>query len=324
MRYQKFGYTTNLTLAEELGIENPKNAVAIYYKRQMLNANEPKFLEKKNDKLNNYEWAVENYLLNVDLYDLHSSLYYTHEHKFLTVLLFNEIDLSSHNSTIAFYRDQLNSLYDDLHLYTFLAIASSDHWKFLPYKLDTQHPVELAILKDQQWYKASDKVMDTNNIFNHDVVVEFVHDVYYNRTLPFVLSEQIPKKPFKNGVMHLVGKNFEEEITKEGQDFFIMFFTTWNPNCAKFRIIMQDLANNEFKDVKNFHFVQMDESKNFVPTKFKVGELPSLYLYKQDYKPMVYLEAKTKEQVLSFIERYSNVYKAHLEEQKLNHGITDL
>jgi hypothetical protein len=230
MRYQKFSYTTNLTLGEELGIEDPKDAVAIFYKRQLLGENEPRF-KLKQDDTNLYDWAVDNYLLNADLYDHHSSLYFVDDHRFSTFLLFEHIDLSVENATYAYYRQQIGSLYDKLKPYTFLGITSSSYWKFLPYLIDTNHPLELVAVRDNVWYKSSVPAVFPNNTFNHKAVEEFVYDVYYNRIKPAVRSATVPQNPFNNGIKELVGSNFEEETSQDGQEYLIMFYGDWNPRC---------------------------------------------------------------------------------------------
>jgi hypothetical protein len=78
---------------------------------------------------------------------------------------------------------------------------------------------------------------------------------------------------------------------------------------------MESLANGIFKEIENFHFVQMGIDQNYVPTKFQVGALPTIYFVKQTYKPMIYVEKQTEENILDFLGRYSDVYKAYITEK---------
>lgn len=145
--------------------------------------------------------------------------------------------------------------------------------------------------------------------FKPDVFESFATAVFNNETEPFVMSQPVPAQKYKNGIMQLVGSNFEAELARPGHEFFIMFSVTWNPRCRKFRAEMETLANSVFKDVDYIHFVEIDESENYIPQRFVVGEMPTLYFVKENYKPMVYKQNKTAEQVTKFIERYSNYYK---------------
>ena len=264
-------------------------------------------IKANNDTL--YQWVYENYLLPVDIYTKYSSLFYDINPKQITMLIFDKIDLKSYNSTIANYRSELNKLVDKLNPYSHIAITSQDEWKFLSYKLDTKHPVEAAALKDQQWYKSLDKVILSDLSFIPEVFEKFAEDVFLNKTIPFVRSQPIPDQKFKNGVMQLVGVDFEQELKRPGQEFFIMFTVTWNPQCRKIRKVIENLANGVFKNVDYIHFVEIDSSENYIPVRFIVGEMPTLYFVKENYKPMIYKEKKTEEQITNFIERYSNYYK---------------
>ena len=308
MRYLNFMFTTNIKLGTELGIASPNNTIALFYTEQILGPDEPKFVVKDtNETL--FVWVYKHYLLPVDIYTLHSSLFYEANPKQITMLILDKIDLTNNNSTLVYYRTELNKLADQLSPLTHIAIASQAEWKFLPYKLDTKHPVELASLKDQQWHKWLSKVIGSDLSFKPEVFVNFTQDVYHNRTVPFVMSQPVPAQKFKNGIMQLVGSNFEAELARPGHEFFIMFSVTWNPRCHKFRKEMEKLANTVFKDVDYIHFAEIDESENYIPEKFVVGEMPTLYFVKENYKPMIYKQNKTAEQVTRFIERYSNYYK---------------
>lgn len=152
MRYLNFMFTTNTKLGQQLGIANPNNTVALFYTEQLLGPDEPRFVVKDTDETL-FVWVYKHYLLPVDVYTLHSSLLYEADPKQITMLVVDKIDLSSFNSTVVYYRTELSKLASKLSPFTHVAIASVAEWKFLPYKLDTKHPVELAALKDQQWHK---------------------------------------------------------------------------------------------------------------------------------------------------------------------------
>lgn len=229
MRYVNFAYTTNIQLGEKLGLKNPKNGIAIFYKREMLGNSENKFLEKQDDSTL-YQWVTNNYLLDVDVYSLPSSLYYVDEYRFITMLVFRQINLKEPNPNIVYFRNRMGAMYEKLKPYTFLALASEDHWKFLAEKIDSQNPVELVAFKDLKWYKSEVPIMRANFTFDAEVLENFVHDVYYNRIPEFVKSEPFPEQEYDSGIRNLVGRNFEQEINKPGEEYIIMFYTEWNPH----------------------------------------------------------------------------------------------
>lgn len=331
MRYLNFTYTTNVGLARDLGLPNSKNAVYIFHKEQLLTPNEPEYVEMTTNQTI-YQWVLQNYLLPVDIYTKYTSLYFDVDSKPLTLLLFKDIDLTVKNTTVVYLRNELSKLAEKLKPYTSIAIASEAYWRFMSFRFDTQNPAELVALKAGQWYKCQDDVLSFSlsspfpsqeeraaslntesptyyPLFNPDTFEKFVKDVYFNRTEPFVRSLPIPAERHKKGILQLVGKNFQEELSRPGHEFFIMFYAPWNPRCKQFRKVMENLANGVFKDVDYIHFAELDSSENYVPEKFVIGALPTIYFVKENYKPMIYKEKKTEEQVENFIERYSNYYK---------------
>ncbi|CAI2364917.1 unnamed protein product [Moneuplotes crassus] len=312
-RYVNFAYTLNTTLGEELGLEDPTNAVAFFYKQEMMNHTETKILRKTNSSETIYQFVKENHNLPIDLYTKYSDLYYDSE-KMMTLLLFDKIDLSKENKAVSFYRTHLSGIYEDLKNKTQFAVSSEDEWRHLNYLLDTSREVELVARKNQQWYKSLAPVSSSLDPFNFTLVKEFIDDVYYDRIEPFVRSQEPFVKNNTNGIINLVGRNFNEFTNQTGHEFIIMFYVPWNPRCAKFRTELEALANGPLKEIENFHVVQMEADKNYVPPLYQVGEMPTIYFLKDQVKhrPMIYKSGYSRKQMIGFLELYSDLYQAHV------------
>jgi hypothetical protein len=81
------------------------------------------------------------------------------------MLSFEDIDLTKENSVVGLYRNELNLLYPKLNSYSYLAVTSENHWKFISNLLHTSRSVELVALKDQKWYKSERSVIGKISIF---------------------------------------------------------------------------------------------------------------------------------------------------------------
>ena len=214
------------------------------------------------------------------------------------------------NDNITNYRDYLNQALPEVENMTELALVSANHFKFLYSRIDPTHFAELVALKNGEWYKSLTPPMSENGTFRFDILKEFVENVYYDRIEPFVKSEPIPDEMYKNGITYLVGQNLESNIDAPGEEYLIMFTVSWNPRCDEFLHVMEDLANNEFKDVPGFNFVTIDSSLNWIPNRFKLHDMPTIYFVRDDYKPMRYIKEKSKEGIMKFLSDYSKLYQS--------------
>ena len=313
MRYVEFIYTTNTTLGEILGLETPENAVALFYKRQLLNSTEPRFVERKDKNQNIFHFVSDHIILTVDIYDKYNDLFYKSGEKIVTMVSFEKFDYEKNKNSIAYYRTEMEKLNDKLHLYTDLAIVSEDDWRFTTNMLDLSKSVELIAVKNLKWYKSLQPVVTPQNTFDPVVFEEFVYDVYYDRIDPFVKSEPVPENNYTNGILNLVGKNIDKFVTQPGHESIVMLYVTWNPRCKQFRKELEKLANGVLKNVPNFHIVQMDTAKNYVPSRFPLDEMPTVYFIKDGVhkRPMKYAGKRTAGKMLNFIEQYSDIYPQH-------------
>mmetsp|Transcript_25431 Transcript_25431/g.22593 ORF Transcript_25431/g.22593 Transcript_25431/m.22593 type:complete len:231 (+) Transcript_25431:164-856(+) len=230
MRYISFAYTKNITIGEELGLINSNDGVALFYKRQMLNSTEPRFIEKLIPSNKVFDFVRKNYILTVDIYDKYNSLWYDTEHQFITMISFENFNFTRDDANIAYYRTEVEKLNEKLHLYSHLAIVSEEDWKFIPNLLDTSKSIELVASKNNKWYKSLHPVVTPQNTFDPQVFEEFVYDVYYDRISPFVKSEATPQKNMTNGILTLVGSNMDKFVTQPGHESIVMLYVNWNPH----------------------------------------------------------------------------------------------
>ena len=314
MRYQNFAYTNNISIATDFGLTQPKNGIALFYKRELLSQDEPRFVEylDRSETLNN--WGLTNYLLPVDKYDKFTDLFYTNKYKFKTMLMFEDLSTTMYSpySNLTLYRDYLTQSLPNVGNMTELCLLSETDFKFLYSMLDPHHYVELVAFKNGKWYKSLTNVMTSDNEFRPEVLEQFVQDVYYNHITPFVRSQPLPEEEYKDGIMQVVGSNIDTKLDQPGQEYLIMFYVDWNPRCDQFREIMKQLAKNELSEVPDFQLVEMEASENWIPNRFKNFEMPTIYFVRDDYKPMRYIEHHSKRKVLEFLENYSVLYQKKL------------
>lgn len=119
---------------------------------------------------------------------------------------------------------------------------------------------------------------------------------------PEVRSQEVPIEQSKEGVVLIVGKNFEELVARSPEHFALLFFVKECRYSIEFAPIYDEIANKmtQFRD--RIKFGVIDGANNEVP-KLEITGFPTLLLFKAGEKdePVEYAEQRTKLDLLEFL-----------------------
>lgn len=131
---------------------------------------------------------------------------------------------------------------------------------------------------------------------------QFLLDFQQGLLLPTLKSQPVPAEQPSEGVIYLVGKNFDQLVRRCPESVFVFFYAPQCKHSGLFGPVFDELANslNAHRDVLKFGVI--DGSANEVHG-LDVAGFPSLYLFRAGEKddPVEYAEARKKKALLEFL-----------------------
>ncbi|KAJ1554504.1 protein disulfide-isomerase precursor [Nowakowskiella sp. JEL0078] len=128
------------------------------------------------------------------------------------------------------------------------------------------------------------------------LISSFVEDVLNGSAKSIVRSEpeSISKKD-EDGILVLVGKNFEKVTTDVNYDVFVNICAPSIPHCKEFDLVWAKLAEY-MKQSQRFIFAKMDGTRNDIPesSTFELDSIPTLVLYKAESSEVIRYTEKDK------------------------------
>ncbi|CAF0862276.1 unnamed protein product [Didymodactylos carnosus] len=160
--------------------------------------------------------------------------------------------------------------------------------------------------------------LDDDDEFTSDSFREFIEKFDKGKLKPYIRSQTMPKKAIVDGIMTIVGKNFEQIVNDKTKDVVIFFHTSWCMLCKSFLPTYNQIAQS-YKGSKNLLFTQFDATANDLPTKvYDISTYPTLYIVPSNnkLKPIKYNGNRDTDDFKKFVETYSTNI-AHNKSQEL-------
>ncbi|XP_055937281.1 protein disulfide-isomerase A4-like [Argiope bruennichi] len=118
--------------------------------------------------------------------------------------------------------------------------------------------------------------------FSEEELRTFVEDVLAGNVPKHIRSQPIPKDN-KGPVLTVVGKTFDELVTKSKKNVFLEFYAPWCGHCKKLEPIYKKLGK-AFADNDDIVIAKIDATSNDYPNDFQVNGFPTLYYVPFDDK----------------------------------------
>eukprot|EP01069_Polyplicarium_translucidae_P002207 Polyplicarium_translucidae@DN1954_c0_g1_i1.p1 len=138
-------------------------------------------------------------------------------------------------------------------------------------------------------------------------VTEFFRDIQEGKITRSLKSDPVPEVPDDEGVVVVVGKNFEEIVMNAEKDVMLEVYAPWCGHCKKLAPIYKEFAEAM---AENTHVVvaKMDGTTNESPVDgFEWQGFPTLFFVKAgETEPMLFDGARTLEGLTTFMKKHSS------------------
>jgi len=155
----------------------------------------------------------------------------------------------------------------------FVACDKEDNKNFdeMGMKLDKDVKYQVAIEDGEKLYKSDIKEL------KKDEIKAFVQLFLDGKAEQYIKSEEIPA-PAKSGEVEvIVGKTFDEIISKTETDTLIAAYAPWCGHCKALLPTWEKLAKKYNVDGSKVRIAKIDATNNFVPSTFEVHGFPSIF-----------------------------------------------
>jgi len=152
----------------------------------------------------------------------------------------------------------------------FVAADRSDP-NFMEMNLDKEQKFQIAIVDGEKLYKS-----DLTTLKKEDLKA-FAQLFVDGKAELYIKSEEVPAAAKAGEVQVVVGKTFEEMVTKTETDTMIVAYAPWCGHCKALLPTWEKLAEKYNVDGSNVRIAKIDATSNFVPGAFEVRGFPSIF-----------------------------------------------
>jgi len=152
----------------------------------------------------------------------------------------------------------------------FVAADQADK-NFNEMDLDRKEKFQVAIQDGEKLYKSS------INTMKKDDIKAFAQLFLDGKAEQFIKSEAIPAPAKAGEVEVVVGKTFDEIVTKTETDTFIVAYAPWCGHCKALLPTWEKLAKKYNVAGSKVRIAKVDATNNFVPNNFEVRGFPSIF-----------------------------------------------
>jgi len=158
------------------------------------------------------------------------------------------------------FKDKLN----------FVAADRSDS-NFEEMNLNKDEKFQIAIVDGSKLYKS------TLNSLKKEDLKAFAQQFVDGKAEQYIKSEDVPAAAKPEEVQVVVGKTFEELITKTETDTYIVAYAPWCGHCQHLLPTWEKLAKKYNVDGSKLRVAKIDATANFIPDAFEVRGYPSIF-----------------------------------------------
>jgi len=182
----------------------------------------------------------------------------------------------------------------------FVAADRSDN-NFHEMDLNSDEKYQVAIVDGEKLYKSEIKAL------NKEEIKAFAQSFVDGKAEQYIKSEEIPAAAAAGEVEVIVGKTFEEKITKTETDTFIVAYAPWCGHCKALLPTWEKLAKKYNVDGSKVRFTKIDATANFIPSEFEVRGYPSIFFVPagKGNRPTKYDGNREMEDFESYINKHS-------------------
>ena len=136
---------------------------------------------------------------------------------------------------------------------------------------DRKEKFQIAIQHGEKLYKSALKAL------KKDDIKAFVQSFLDGKAEQYIKSEDVPADQKEGDVTVVVGKTFDDIITKTETDTFIVAYAPWCGHCKALHPTWEKLAKKYNVAGSNVRIAKIDATNNFVPGVFEVRGFPSIF-----------------------------------------------
>jgi len=149
--------------------------------------------------------------------------------------------------------------------------ADRDAKNFDEMNMDKEKKFQISIEDGEKLYKSD---LDA---LKKDDIKAFVQKFLDGKAEQYIKSEAIPA-PVKSGEVEVVvGKTFEDIITKTETDTFVVAYAPWCGHCKHLLPTWEELAKKYNVEGGKVRVAKIDATANFIPGNFEVRGFPSIF-----------------------------------------------
>jgi len=152
----------------------------------------------------------------------------------------------------------------------FVAADKSDR-NFDEMNMDREQKYQFAIQDNDKLYKS------TITTLNKEEIKAFAQLFLDGKAEQYIKSEEIPDAAKSGEVEVVVGKTFENIVTKTETDTLIVAYAPWCGHCKALLPTWEKLADKYNVEGSKLRVAKIDATNNFVPKAFEVRGFPSIF-----------------------------------------------
>jgi len=183
----------------------------------------------------------------------------------------------------------------------FVAADRSNNY-FEEMNLDEKEKFQIAIVDGEKLYKS-----DLKSLKKEDIKA-FAQKFIDGKAEQYIKSEEVPAAAKAGEVQVIVGKTFEETITKTETDTFIVAYAPWCGHCKALLPTWEKLAKKYNVAGSNLRVAKIDATANYIPEAFEVRGYPSIFWVPagKGAQPQKYEGGREMEDFEKYIKSHAN------------------
>jgi len=173
---------------------------------------------------------------------------------------------------------------------------------FQEMNLDKDQKFQVAIVDGEKMYKSELTTL------KKDDLKAFAQLFVDGKAPVYIKSEDVPEPAKAGQVEVVVGKTFDEIVTKTETDTMIVAYAPWCGHCKALLPTWEKLAEKYNVAGSSVRIAKIDATNNFVPSAFEVRGFPSIFWVPagKGEKPEKYEGGREMDDFEKFIKKHAS------------------